>query len=227
MMQDPKVTVIAEIGINHNGDLARALQMVDAAKLAGVSIVKFQHYDALKLLGAANPYLDYATLCQFTKSEHETVKAYCDSVGMEYLVSVFDVNDIPWADTLCKRHKVASRMNQDKVFIETLRATGKEVIISTQQAFARPMNNVRYMFCITKYPTPASELEALPCNTELGLSSHCPDIKPTLTAIAQGATVVEHHVTFSRDDEGCDHPSSITFDELRQLNMWANQIEVV
>lgn len=222
-----KVDIICELGINHDGSYSKALDMINAAKLAGVSIVKFQYYDAIKLLGKDSPYLEYAARCQFTKDIHEDLKLYCDTIGMEYLVSVFDVNDIPWADMLCDRHKVASRMNQDKVFIETLRATGKEVIISTQQAFAKTMNNVRYMYCVTKYPTPESEMGNLPCNKDLGLSSHCPSIQPTLAAIAQDATLVEHHVTFSREDVGCDHSSSITFDELAQLNRFANTIQVI
>ena len=83
------------------------------------------------------------------------------------------------------------------------------------------------MYCITKYPTPESEMQNLPCHEYLGLSSHCPSIQPTLKAIAQGATLVEHHVTFSRQDEGCDHSSSITFDELAQLNRMVNSLEIV
>jgi N,N'-diacetyllegionaminate synthase len=224
-----RVTIIAELGINHNGSFDKALKMILAAKAAGVSIVKFQHYDALKLLGPISPYLEYATLCQFTKLQHEALKSFCDDVGMEYLVSVFDIADVPWADSLCKRHKVASRMNQNQDFIKALIDTGKEVIISLQK-FNRPTSltpKFRYMYCITEYPTLEEKLENLPCNKFLGLSSHCPSIQPTLKAISQGAIIVEHHVTFSRDDEGCDQSSSITFDELAQLNRFANKLGIV
>jgi sialic acid synthase SpsE len=226
MTPEPKVTIIAELGINHDGNFDKALQMILSAQAAGVSIVKFQHYDALSLLGPSSPYLAYAASCQFTKGQHEELASFCNTVGMEYMVSVFDINDVVWADSLCKRHKVASRMNQNQEFISALIATGKEVIISINE-FTQFRPGLRNMFCITKYPTPAAELENLPCNKVLGLSSHCPDIAPTLKAISQGATVVEHHVTFSREDKGCDHSSSITFDELAQLNLFANKLEVV
>jgi sialic acid synthase SpsE len=222
-----RVTLICELGVNHDGSFEKALRMIDAAKAAGVSIVKFQYYDPITLLGPSSPYLTYAIKCQFTKESHERLKHYCDLLGMEYLVSVFDIKDIPWADTLCKRHKVASRMNKNEAFIEALRNTGKEVIISTQSYTPSLLMNVRYMYCITKYPTPESELDNLPCNRRLGLSSHCPSIQPTLAAIAKGATVVEHHVTFDRKDEGCDHSSSITFSELAALNLFANKLEVI
>lgn len=226
-----KVDIIAELGINHNGDFEKALKMILAAKGAGVKIVKFQHYDALKLLGADSPYLAYASKCQFTKEQHEQLKQFCDSVGMEYLVSVFDIADIPWADKLCKRHKVASRMDRNIDFVNALIDTNKEIIISLQNDIRtydwKPGGNTRFMYCITKYPTLPNEMENLPCNEQLGLSSHCPDIQPTLRAIAQGANIVEHHVTFSREDEGCDHSSSLTFQELRQLQRFANEMQIV
>lgn len=222
-----KVDIIAEIGVNHDGDFEKAVKMIIEVARTGVKIVKFQHYNALKLLGKDSPYLEYATRCQFTKEQHEQLKQYCDSVGMEYLVSVFDVNDVVWANGLCKRHKVASRMNQDVAFMTALAMTGKEVIISTQETSTQELFNTRYMFCVTKYPTMANELENAPCGPKMGLSSHCPDIQPTLVAIAKGATLVEHHVKFAGDEEGCDKGSSITFQELAQLHRFANVLEIV
>lgn len=221
------VDIICELGINHDGSYEKALRMIDCAKVAGIKTVKFQHYDALKLLGPASPYLQYAASCQFTKSQHEDLKRYCHINDMEYLVSVFDIADVSWANGLCKRHKVASRMNKNKEFIQALINTGKPVIVSTQASNPMWMPNVEFMYCITEYPTPLEKMSKLPCSKTLGLSSHCPSIAPSLTAVAQGAKLLEHHVTYSRNDPGCDHSSSITFEELKQLNLWANQMAVI
>jgi sialic acid synthase SpsE len=228
-MRDRNVDIIAELGINHDGDFDKAVRMVQAAKLAGVKIVKFQHYDAEKLLGKDSPYYEYANKCQFTKWQHERLKAFCDAIGMEYLVSVFDIADVAWADGLCKRHKVASRMNKDTQFIAALEAAGKELIISINEPFlpAQKAALSRYMYCVTQYPTPEKELANLPCNAELGLSSHCPTIRPSLTAVAQGANLIEHHVKFAGDEEGCDKSSSITFDDLARLHVFVNELEIV
>lgn len=221
-----RVDIICEVGINHDGSFEKAVSMIIAAAKTGVKIVKFQHYDALKLLGKDSPYLEYATKCQFTKRQHEELKQFCDDIGMEYLVSTFDVQDVLWADSLSKRHKVASRMNQNQEFIAALLNTNKEVIISIQdKRDIRP--NLRNMYCITEYPTSEVKLQDLPCNEFLGLSSHCPSIVPSLNAVAQGANLIEHHVCFSREEEGCDKSSSITFDELAQLNLMVNKLEVV
>ena len=212
-----KVDIIAEIGINHNGSLEKALHMIDEVAATGVRVCKFQHYDSLKLLGKDSPYLAYATSCQFSKYDHEILKRHCDFVGLEYLVSIFDINDIPWADGICKRHKVASRMNTNSEFIAALISTGKEVLISTQSVAPTPLPSVRYMYCVTKYPTALEELRYLPCGPNLGLSSHCPSIAPSLKAVTQGATILENHVTFNRELPGCDQSSSITYQELKQM----------
>lgn len=221
------VTIIAELGINHDGDFNKAVRMITAVAQTGVSIVKFQYYDPLKLLGPLSPYLAYATQGQFSKAQHETLKKFCDEINMEYLVSVFDTADIPWADSLCNRHKVASRMNTDQDFIGALLKTDKQVIISTQNVSPVRLYSADYMFCIPEYPTTLERLTFLPCSDRLGLSSHCPSIAPSLKAVAQGAKIIEHHVVFSRDEEGCDKASSITFDELKQLNRWANEMAVI
>jgi sialic acid synthase SpsE len=122
---------------------------------------------------------------------------------------------------------VASRMNQDKEFIAALMQTGKNVIISTQSYNPVPMYKVDYMYCITEYPTSLDRMSRPPCSSKLGLSSHCPSIMPSLYALAHGARVIEHHVTFDRSDEGCDHTSSITFEELKQLTSMAYEMDII
>ena len=221
------VDIICELGLNHDGDFYKAVGMIDMAAEAGIKTVKFQKYDPIKLLGPLSPYLAYATQCQFSYKQLEGLKQICDGLGLEFLVSVFDLADIPWADSMCERHKVASRMNQNTDFMAALLMTSKPVIVSVQSSTPVTIKNVQYMFCIPEYPTSLARMDRLPCNENLGLSSHCPSIAPTLKAIAQGARLIEHHVCIDRNESGCDKTSSITFDELRQLNRFANQMVVV
>ncbi len=221
------VDIIAEVGINHDGNYEKAVRMIGEVAKTGVKIAKFQKYDPLKLLGPLSPYLAYATQCQFSYDQLENLKRMCDALDLEFLVSVFDVKDVPWANALCKRHKVASRMNQDADFLRALLNTGKELIVSTQSFTPALFSNVRYMYCVTEYPTPLEKMKNLPCSKDLGLSSHCPSIAPSLQAVSHGAALLEHHVTYSRNDPGCDQTSSITFDELKQLNLWANEMAVI
>jgi sialic acid synthase SpsE len=215
-----KVLIIAELGLNHNGDFDMAKRMIQEAKECSADVAKFQYYDPVSILGVTSPYLSYALQCQFTKKQHEELAKHCKALGIEYLVSVFDQADIEWADKLCKRHKVASRMNKDSYFLDALVKTKKQVIMSIQKDTSTPYwapFNLTYMHCITKYPCAPEDFKGLKFDSEHGLSSHCPSIQPSIDAVKQGARILENHVTFSRDLEGCDQKASLTFGELKEM----------
>lgn len=215
-----KVFVISECGINHNGDIHAAKEQILQSKEAGADAAKFQFYDPLKVLGKDSPFLDYARSCQFSKTQHEELKKYCDQVGIEYMCSVFDVNDIHWVNGLVKRHKIASRMNRNQAFYDAMMRTGKKIIMSIQKDTPLPYwqpFDLTYMHCVTKYPCTPEDFVGLEFSSEKGLSSHCPLIQPTIDAVKKGARVVENHTTMSRDLPGCDQASSITYIELKEM----------
>lgn len=210
---------ISELGLNHGGNLSKAFRMVELSKKAGAHIAKFQHYDALDVLGREHPALDYATSCQFTREEHEKLARHCESIGIEYLVSVFDVKDIPWADSLCKRHKVASRMNQNLEFLAHIDRCKKPVIMSIQyETTLRSTYRDRFyfMWCVRQYPAMYQEVMAPMFSYKYGLSSHCPDWNVIPDAFDKGARIFEAHVCESRKEVGCDIESSLTFSELER-----------
>jgi N,N'-diacetyllegionaminate synthase len=209
-----KVLLIAECGINHGGDFERAKEMIRKCKEAGADVAKFQHYDADKLL-AGTPYLEEGRKAQFTKAQHEELKRYCDEIGIEYLVSVFDIDDVLWADSLCQRHKVASRMNEAGLFIHRIQSCGKPIILSSPDP--RPLDlEITMLLCVTEYP---ATIEKMPRREfeRIGLSSHCPNISPSIWAAFHGARVLENHVTLDRSLPGCDQSSSLTFEEYAQM----------
>lgn len=208
---------IAEIGLNHNGDYLEALRMVSAAKQAGADVAKFQFYNPVKVLGADHPALEYALQCQFTKFQHEEIKRRCDEIGIEYLVSVFDIHDVAWAASLCRRMKIATRMNKDHEFLRACRNTGKPLLISTTNPLVTGDKTLTYLYCVPKYPTALEDIDkGVLMNCE-GLSTHCPNIAPAVYAATRNCKVLEAHVTYSRDLPGCDQSSSWTFEELKQF----------
>ena len=210
---------ISELGLNHGGSLSKAFRMIDLSKTAGATICKFQHYDALDVLGKDHPALDYAASCQFTRQEHEALKKHCDKIGIEYLVSVFDIKDIEWAASLCKRMKVASRMNQNLEFLSYIDRTKLPVIMSIQPEFnLRKTYRDRwyFMWCVRQYPAMYQEVMNFPFSYKYGLSSHCPDWNVIPDAFDKGARIFESHVCESRKEIGCDISSSLTFEELKK-----------
>lgn len=205
-------TFIFEVGINHHGDFEKAKRMCEQSKLMGADICKFQFYDPEKLLGKDSPYYGYAKKCQFTKVQHEALKCFCDRLGLEYLVTVFDVLDIRWATTLCNRVKIASRMNRNDEFVQRCIETRLPVIMSIQDySMVKPIYKIDYMWCVTKYPAYYSETMGFNFDDKHGLSSHCPDWNVIVDAYDRGARLFEAHVCEDRKEAGCDIPASLTF----------------
>src|SRR5262245_9736140 len=107
--------IIAEIGINHNGNIHLAHELIRQAKIAGADIAKFQFYDPYKICGPQGSHpnaeaLAQALTVQFGRADAKRLKAWCDEEGIEFMASVFDVERLEWTQELgVTRHKIASR----------------------------------------------------------------------------------------------------------------------
>lgn len=215
-----KTTWIAEIGINHQGSMDKAFRMIEKAKACGATYAKFQYYDPAKVLGINHPAFAYACQCYLSKHQHETLQQFCKQTGIPYLVSVFNINDISWADSLCSAHKIATRMNKRQDFIRAIERTKKPVFMSVspeltvQKEFSKRFN---LMWCIPgKYPSTKEEILQYPYGG-FGLSSHCPDWTASHEAWKNGARVIENHLCEASDELGCDISSSLTFEDYAKL----------
>jgi N,N'-diacetyllegionaminate synthase len=234
--------LIAEIGINHGGSLGAAKRMVQLAKDAGADMAKFQLYRPAVILGKSSPYFAEASNAQLKKADHVELKAFCESIGIEYGVSLFHVDHILWAEQIgLKRYKVASRSITDMGLLNAINKTKKPVIISTGMAIARDVKKAlqwtdecasqTLLYCVSAYPTLLKNMSLSGAQfyeqfvPRVGISSHCPNIAPAIAAVARGASVVEHHVCFSRNDAGCDVPSSLTFEEFHQMSTIIRDLE--
>lgn len=234
--------LIAEIGINHGGDMNTAKRMISLAKEAGADMAKFQLYRPLLVLGKNSPYLAEAQKAQFSKTQHQELKDYCDQVGIEYGVTLFHTDHVLWAEKIgIKRYKIASRSITDTSLLNAINKTRKPVIISTGMAIDRDVKKAlkwldecsshAILYCVSQYPTPIEKMSLTGAQfyehyrLRTGISSHCPNIAPSIAVVSRGASIVEHHVCFSRNDCGCDVPASLTFDEFAQMAKIIRDIE--
>lgn len=212
-----KTTWICEIGLNHGGSMEKALRMIERAKECGADYAKLQFYEPLKVLGKDHPALAYANSCYFSRAQHETLRRHCEYVGIDYLVSVFDVKDVEWAASLCSAMKIASRMNRRADFISAIEKTKKPTFMSVQPELGvRIPDRFELLWCVRNYPSTKEDILSYPYRG-FGLSSHCPDPSATLEAIKRGARVVENHCCESRKEDGCDISSSLEFSEYKTL----------
>ena len=182
-MTDKKVLIIAEAGVNHNGDMATAIKMIDVAKEAGVDIVKFQtsitstskfaekaKYQK-ETTGDVGTGLDMIKKLRFSFDQHRELKRYCDGVGITYLSTPFDFESIDFLDSMgCDLWKVPSGEIVNVPYLRKIGRTGKDIIMSTGigtvEEIGRAMELLResgagditLLQCTTEYPAPYEDI---------------------------------------------------------------------
>ncbi len=230
--------IIAEIGINHNGSIDLAHELVRQAKISGADIAKFQFYDPYKIFGPAGTFpnaeaLTQALTVQFGFEQARQLKTWCDQEGIEFMASVFDLERFDWVQSLgVRRHKIASRAAQDRELCEKMLATGQETFVSlgfwTGDAVPYTHPNARYLYCVPKYPCPYEDV-ALPASFADsiydGFSDHTIGIEASLVSVGRGARVIEKHFTLNKGLPGPDHICSATPDELAELSRLSRLME--
>jgi sialic acid synthase SpsE len=227
--------IIAEIGQNHNGDMALAADLIRLARDNGADTAKFQVYDAKALFPKeGNPWYDYNCRTELTRAQVDFLASECRKAGIEFMASVFDVERIAWLETAgVKRYKLASRSVRDQKLIGALAETGKPLIVSLgmwgEPAFPaiRHPRPVQFLYCVSKYPTQPEDLKLAQVDFRkyAGFSDHTIGIAAPLAAIARGAGIIEKHFTSDKSLYGPDHEGSMLPGELRQLRDFGSVIE--
>ena len=218
--------IIAEIGQNHNGDMALARELIHAAKDAGADAAKFQVYDAKALFEPTRHWYAYNLKTELSRDGVSVLAEECASVGIEFFASVFDVERVGWLEEVgVRRYKVASRSVGDTALIEALAATGKPLLVSLgmwQGDGFPPIEapgGVDFLYCVSKYPTELSDLgfAEVDFSRYAGFSDHTIGIAAAQIALSRGARIIEKHFTLDKAMEGPDHAGSMTPDELAAL----------
>jgi N,N'-diacetyllegionaminate synthase len=219
--------IIAEIGQNHNGDMQVARRLIAEAKAAGASVAKFQVYDARALFPKeGNEWFDYNCRTELSRPDIEMLARECDRAGIEFMASVFDVERVAWLKAVgMHRYKIASRSVRDNELISAAAKTGKRLIVSLgmwdEPDFPRieASGGVDYLYCVSKYPTPPSDLHLARVDffRYAGFSDHTIGIEAAMSALARGARIIEKHFTLDKTMHGPDHAGSMTPDELTAL----------
>ncbi len=234
------MVIIAEIGINHNGNRHLAHELIRQAKIAGADIAKFQFYDPYKIFGPNGSYpneeaLRHALTVQFGFEEAKQFKRWCEEEHIEFMASVFDLERFEWMESLgVTRHKIASRAVENADLCKRILATDKETFISLgfwdKLVAPYQASNARYLYCVSKYPCEYRDIH-LPASFDdsiyAGFSDHTIGIEASLVAIGRGARIIERHFTLNKGLAGPDHVCSVTPDELSALCQYGRSMEKV
>jgi len=246
--------VIAEIGINHEGDLDVAKQMVDAAHQAGAEIIKHQTHvvedemsaAAKKVIPGNTDVSIYEVMerCALNEEDETELKRYVEEKGMIFISTPFSRAA---ADRLERMgvlaYKIGSGECNNYPLIEHVASFGKPMIVSTGMNNIESIEktvailekyNVEYalLHCTNVYPTPAhlvrlggmQELQEKFPNAVIGLSDHTVNNNACLAAVALGASILERHFTDSMDRPGPDIVCSMDPNSLHELIQGSREI---
>ena len=219
--------IVAEIGMNHEGNFDLAYELIRQAKLAGADVAKFQ-FGWRDQPGEIN---------QIDAERAVQLRKWCDYVGIEMLASVINDGALDLVQEAgLKRMKVASRTVIDRPDLaEQVIALGKETFVSLGMwegedwPFGPPSDMLHYIWCRSKYPTYPEDLVNVPqeysAGAYFGYSDHCHGISACMLAIGRGAQYVEKHFTLNKASQVIrDHTLSATPEELSQLSLLGGEV---
>jgi N-acetylneuraminate synthase len=230
--------IVAEIGINHNGDLELGKRLIDAAMLAGVDAVKFQKRTPELCVPPDQQsrmretpwgylsYLEYRHKVEFGEQAYRAIDAYCRERRLTWFVSVWDEPSVDFMrpfEPVC--FKIPSASLTDHALLRRARDTGRPVILSTGMSTMEQIEsavqvlgteNLIINHATSTYPCQPQELNLHTISTlrerfscPIGYSGHEVGLIPTVAAVTLGACMVERHITLDRAMWGSDQAASI------------------
>ncbi len=248
--------LIAEIGINHNGDVNIAKKLIKNAKDAGFDAVKFQKrtieivYDEETLNSYRESPWGTTTREQklgleFGKLEYDQINSFCKEIKIDWFASAWDVQSLEFLDNYnLKFQKIASAMIVDKIFLEEVAKRKKYTFISTGMSTKKNIdeavdifkkNNCAYelMHCVSTYPMDPKDANLVTINQlkekyncNVGYSGHENGVAISLAAFMLGITSLERHITLDRAMYGSDQSASLEFEGMKNLIGSINKMQV-
>ncbi len=237
--------IVGEVGINHNGSLDTARQLIDVAVDAGCDAVKFQKrtidvvYTPEELarprkspFGETNG--DLKRGLEFDFDDYCVIDGYCRKKGIKWLASPWDIKSVDFLEGfLTPAYKIASPCLTNVDLLIKLSNTEKPMIISTGMSSQHQISeaidflgdcDVALMVCTSTYPAKLEDLNLSRILTmrheyadPIGYSNHHPGIYASLCAVALGASILEVHITLDRSSWGSDQSASIEPQGLKKL----------
>ena len=238
-MQNNSIFIIAEIGINHNGDINIAKKLIEMAKNSGCDVVKFQKrtidivYSKEVLETPRESPWGTTTRQQkegleFGKKEYDEINSYCKEIEIDWFASAWDIPSQEFLKQYnLKYNKIASAMLLHRDFVAHVAEEKKWTFVSTGMAtiddidkavdiFKQKQCPYVLMHTVSTYPCKDSECNVMMVKTlkerykcKVGYSGHEVGILPSVLATAFGAEVIERHITLDRAMYGSDQSASL------------------
>mgnify|MGYP001445772020 CR=1 FL=1 len=257
MSNEKYIYIIAEIGINHNGSLDYAKELIDIASNCGCDAVKFQKRNleivyGEKLLAEfrespwGNTQRDQKEGLEFSMEEYDEIDKYCQIKGIDWFASSWDnESQVQMRKYNFPFNKIASAMTTNKPFVELVASEKVPTFVSTGMTEIKDIDwivsifrkyncELMLMHTVSTYPSPEEDLN-LKCietlkdryDLPIGYSGHEVAVSPSVVAASLGACAVERHITIDRAMYGSDQSASLEAAGLKQLCETLRKIPIV
>ena len=242
-----KTYVIAEIGINHGGDINLAKKMIDSVSRTGADAVKFQTYITEKRVPKDSPIFDILKKCELPFEAFKELQLYTKKLNLDFFSTPFDTESVDFLESInVDLYKIASFDIGNMDLLEKVAKTNKPIIMSVGMSNSDEItkayscikkynNNIALLHCISAYPTDEtdSNISAIFSLREsfkdcvIGQSDHTNDIDVPIYSVCSGAQVLEKHFKIDESMECIDSPVSITELQLKNLITQTRRVEKI
>ena len=249
-----KPYLIAEIGINHNGDVKITKQLIKNAKDCGFDSVKFQKrtinivydektLDTLRESPWGKTTREQKLGLEFEKPEYDEIDKYCKELNIDWFASAWDIKSLKFLENYnLKYHKIASAMIVDHKFLNEVAKTHKHTFISTGMSTKEDIDNAvnifkkndcsfELMHCVSTYPMKIEDANLITINQlkneyncNVGYSGHENGVVVSLAATMLGITSLERHITLDRTMYGSDQSASLELSGMQNLTSSINKL---
>ena len=239
--------LIAEIGINHNGDIKIAKDLIKSAKDANFDSVKFQKRNidlvySKEILDSSreSPWgktqRDQKKGLEFAREEYDEINSYCKELNIDWFFSAWDLDSLEFSEPYnFNYHKIASAMIIDTSFLKEVAKRKKHTFISTGMStlenikeavkiFEEEKCPYELMHCVSTYPMKTSDANLVTINSlkkefncNVGYSGHENGVAVSLAALMFGITSLERHITLDRSMYGSDQAASLEYKGMKHL----------
>ena len=237
--------VIAEGGLNHNGDINIAKKLINEAKECGANAIKFQTYKTENFVRETNQYFDVFKNAELTFKEFKELKNYSESIGLTFFSTPFDMESAEFLNELeIPCFKIASSDLTNLPLITKIAKMQKPMIISSGLSTINEINDavncclfegnnqIAILHCVANYPTQPNEVNMNVINTlkktfdfPIGYSDNGESSLVDIVAVSMGANIIEKHFTLDKKMAGPDHGFSIDPNGLKSLISQIHEVD--
>ena len=227
--------IIAEIGVNWDGDFRLLKEMMYEAKLAGCDLVKFQAFT--KEMIKDHPESERLAKSSISKDNVQKINDLANEVGIEWFCTPMYPEAVDFLNPYVKRFKIREvdarplLENKTTQIFEKLLKTNKEIIISSEKSPRNSkyfgLKNLKWLYCVPKYPCKLTDFDFSKIKDFDGFSNHSNEtIVPIISAVL-GGKIIEVHVTSDKKKNFFDNNVSFDYSELKEIVKYAHLSEKI